>query len=109
MRRRSTTPSARRTLKKARLMVRLPPSTMEGRATDAVERDAACPCTLFSDTSFGIASDPEARSVELGVRFTSDVPGNVIAIRYYRGSMNGGTHTGSLWTATGALLASGTF
>jgi hypothetical protein len=43
------------------------------------------------------------------VKFRSDVAGSVSAIRFYKGSRNTGTHTGSLWTATGALLATGTF
>jgi hypothetical protein len=52
-------------------------------------------------------NDPS--SIELGVKFTSDVSGTVTAIRFYKSSQNTGTHNGSLWTATGSLLASGTF
>jgi hypothetical protein len=48
-------------------------------------------------------------AVELGVQFTSDVPGNVTAIRFYKSAANTGTHTGSLWSSTGALIASVTF
>jgi hypothetical protein len=48
-------------------------------------------------------------SVELGVRFRSDVAGNITGIRYYKSAANIGTHTGRLWTNTGTLLASVTF
>ena len=30
-------------------------------------------------------------------------------MRFYKGTGNGGTHTGSLWTSSGTLLATGTF
>ncbi|WP_092607059.1 DUF4082 domain-containing protein, partial [Raineyella antarctica] len=52
-------------------------------------------------------SDPNA--VELGVRFRSDVAGNVTGIRFWKGTQNTGTHTGSLWTTTGTRLASAVF
>ena len=41
--------------------------------------------------------------------FTPSVNGQVTAIRFYKGPGNGGTHTGSLWSSTGTLLATGTF
>jgi hypothetical protein len=47
--------------------------------------------------------------MELGVRFRSDIAGVVAGIRFYKGVLNTGTHTGSLWTSTGTLLATGTF
>jgi hypothetical protein len=62
--------------------------------------DFATPATLDSgDTS----------SVEVGVHFNSSASGTVTGIRFYKASANTGTHVGSLWTSTGALLASGTF
>src|SRR5207253_643851 len=48
-------------------------------------------------------------SVELGVKFTSDTNGFISGIRFYKASLNTGTHTGSLWTSTGTLLATATF
>jgi Domain of unknown function (DUF4082) len=47
--------------------------------------------------------------VELGVKFRSDVAGVVTGIRFYKGTSNTGSHTGSLWSGGGALLATGTF
>jgi hypothetical protein len=48
-------------------------------------------------------------SVTLGLRFHSDVPGYITGIQFYKGSSNTGTHTGALWSAAGARLASVTF
>jgi hypothetical protein len=63
--------------------------------------DSAQPATLEST---------DAKSVELGVKFYSDVPGTVTAIRFYKGGTgNSGPHTGSVWTATGTRLATVTF
>src|SRR5690606_24191349 len=50
-----------------------------------------------------ILSDPEAKSVELGMKFTSSVAGSVVGVRFYKGLQDTGTHTGSLWTSTGTL------
>lgn len=47
--------------------------------------------------------------IEVGVKFRSDVAGTITGIRFYKGAGNTGTHTGSLWSSTGALLATGTF
>jgi hypothetical protein len=52
-------------------------------------------------------NDPNA--VELGVKFQSTQAGQVTGIRFYKGPQNTGTHTGSLYTSTGTLLARGTF
>jgi hypothetical protein len=45
----------------------------------------------------------------VGVKFTSDVAGAVTGVRFYKGSGNIGTHTGSLWSASGTRLATATF
>jgi len=47
--------------------------------------------------------------VELGVKFRSDVAGTITGIRFYKAGGNNGSHTGSLWTSSGVLLATGTF
>ncbi len=47
--------------------------------------------------------------VELGMKFRSDVSGKVYGVRFYKNAGETGPHTGSLWTATGQLLATGTF
>ncbi|MGZ8765194.1 MAG: N,N-dimethylformamidase beta subunit family domain-containing protein, partial [Acidimicrobiia bacterium] len=69
-----------------------------------------CPCSIF--TAATVPPTPsvgEALPVELGVKFRSDVAGQVTGIRFYKGAGNTGTHVGNLWSASGALLASATF
>jgi PKD repeat protein len=48
-------------------------------------------------------------SMELGVRFRSDVAGTITGIRFYKAAANTGTHVGNLWSGTGTLLATATF
>ena len=70
----------------------------------------ACPCTLFATTSTpATASSADTTAFELGVRVTSDQSGVVRGVRFYKGTGNTGTHTGTLWTSGGQQLASGTF
>jgi hypothetical protein len=47
--------------------------------------------------------------VELGVKFQSQVAGQVTGVRFYKGTGNTGTHVGRLWSSTGQLLAQATF
>src|SRR5207245_11605517 len=51
----------------------------------------------------------ETNAVEVGVKFTSDVPGFITGLRFYKSTANIGTHTGTLWSSTGALLKTATF
>lgn len=69
-----------------------------------------CPCSLWNGTA--TPSNPnvaDTKSVEVGTRFQSAVAGYVTGVSFYKGAKNTGTHTGSLWTASGTLLATGTF
>jgi len=43
------------------------------------------------------------------VRFTSSAAGTITGIKYYKSANDTGTHTGSLWSSTGTLLATATF
>jgi methionine-rich copper-binding protein CopC len=65
---------------------------------------------IFSPASVpqGINSG-DANAVTVGVNFTTDVPGTILGIRFYKSSENTGTHVGSLWSSTGTLLATATF
>ena len=69
-----------------------------------------CPCFIFgvSDTP-AVASDSDIGSVELGVKFRSDINGFIKGIRFFKGPTNIGTHVGTLWSATGTPLAQATF
>jgi hypothetical protein len=51
----------------------------------------------------------DSASLEVGMRFTADVAGAVNGVRFHKGADSTGTHTGSLWSASGTLLATGTF
>src|SRR4029077_2482225 len=69
-----------------------------------------CPCTIWNAAST-TASGPDADSnaVEVGVRFDAETSGFITGIRFYKFATNTGTHTGSLWSNTGARLATATF
>ena len=47
--------------------------------------------------------------VELGMKFRSDVAGYITGVRFFKNTLNTGTHTGELWSSTGQLLATATF
>ncbi|GGJ20028.1 DUF4082 domain-containing protein [Neoroseomonas lacus] len=84
-----------------------------GTAEAAVALNVQAPATTDSLFASGqlpavlAVNDPS--SIELGVRFSADQAGSITGIRYYKSEQNTGTHTGSLWTATGTLLATATF
>jgi hypothetical protein len=66
--------------------------------------------SLFSSSDTpAILSDSDTAQVNLGVRFTSSSAGTITGIKYYKGTGDTGTHTGSLWSSTGTLLATATF
>jgi hypothetical protein len=72
--------------------------------------DGQCPCSLFSDDTVpGILQVSDQRMITLGVRFSSAVAGTVSGVRFYKSTGNTGTHTGTLWSATGTALATATF
>ena len=56
-----------------------------------------------------VTSVNDNNSVDVGVKFRSDVAGTITGIRFYKGASNTGTHIGYLWTDTGTLLATATF
>jgi len=96
------------------------PVTILSRATDddanmetpgpGVSVTVNCPCSLFGNNYTPlVTSANDSTAYELGMKFQSTVPGWVAGVRFYKGAGNNGTHTGSLWTSTGTLLATGTF
>src|SRR5260370_689701 len=60
-------------------------------------------------TPSGAVDANDTSAVNLGVQFQASSSGNITGIRFYKESDNTGTHSGSLWSSTGTLLASGTF
>jgi hypothetical protein len=65
--------------------------------------------SLFGTETPAVASANDPDAVELGVYFSPSIAGSATAIRFYKGTGNGGTHIGHLWTSTGTLLATVTF
>ncbi len=66
--------------------------------------------SLFSSSDTPtVLSENDPHQVNLGVRFVASSAGTISAIKYYKSAGDTGTHTGSLWTSTGTLLATATF
>jgi hypothetical protein len=56
-----------------------------------------------------VASAADASPLELGLRFRSQIDAQAIAVRFFKGPGNIGTHVGRLWSAAGGLLGTATF
>ena len=66
--------------------------------------------TLFAPGAAPTIADwPDGSAVEVGVRFESDVPGSITALRFYKSRENTGRHVGNLWTADGTNVARAVF
>ena len=70
---------------------------------------SAAPDTIFGTATPATIDSGDGHSVEAGVKFTSEVAGSVTGVRFYKATTNIGTHIGSLWSASGTLLATATF
>jgi Domain of unknown function (DUF4082)/Bacterial Ig domain/Fibronectin type III domain/Lysyl oxidase len=70
---------------------------------------SAAPNTIFATSTPATVDSGDGHAVELGLKFASEVAGNVTGVRFYKATTNLGTHLGSLWSAGGTLLASATF
>lgn len=70
---------------------------------------AATPENLFGATVPAVKADPDTNAVELGVQFRPAVDGTVSGVRFYKGTGNTGTHSGSVWSSSGTRLATGKF
>ncbi|WP_456632939.1 DUF4082 domain-containing protein [Bradyrhizobium sp. USDA 10063] len=67
------------------------------------------PVSLFSASSTPAGNFNDGRQVELGVKFTTSVAGQITALKFYRSASDTGTDVLDLWTATGTKLATATF
>ncbi len=43
----------------------------------------------------------DGQPIEFGVKFRSSIAGYITGLRFYKGTLDTGTHVGSLWTARG--------
>jgi hypothetical protein len=78
--------------------------------TSATPPTVTCPCSVWDSTATPANTNPgDPNAIEVGTRFKSAINGYVTGIKFYKGANNTGTHTGSLWSNTGQLLATGTF
>ena len=68
-----------------------------------------CPCSVFDDGTVPEILDVPDAAVTLGMKFSADTTGTVSGIRFYKGAANTSAHVGTLWSATGSILARGTF
>ncbi len=71
--------------------------------------ESAASDSIFGQSKPGTVDSGDSHSTVLGVKFSSEVAGSITGIRFYKATTNTGTHTGSLWSASGTLLASATF
>ena len=86
-----------------------PGSTASNAVTPAAG-NACTTCTIWPVMpARPTPSNDDNSGVELGVKFTSDVNGQITGIRFYKGTGNTGTHVGNLWTTSGTKLATVTF
>ena len=91
------------------LMMALGLGVLLGQAPEPAAA-ATCPCSIFtSGQTPANPAESDTDAVELGVKFRADQAGFITGIRFYKGTGNTGTHTGSLWSAAGARLATVTF
>ena len=96
-----------------------PTTTIRSRAVDdsgnvetpsgGVKVNVNCSCSLWGSLTPPTPDSGDASSIEVGVKFKSDVAGNITGIRFYKSTANTGTHIGNLWSASGTPLASATF
>ncbi|MGW0595434.1 DUF4082 domain-containing protein [Streptosporangium sp. NPDC002607] len=67
-------------------------------------------CTVWPSSSVpAVDSANDPVPLELGVQFQTTTAGTIRGVRFYKGALNTGTHTGNLWSASGQLLARATF
>ena len=87
------------------------PASVPSGAVTPTAGSSSCSCTLFGAAPPPGAADggDAGANVELGVKFTADVPGFVTGVRFYKFGANTGTHAGSLWSSSGSMLATATF
>jgi hypothetical protein len=97
-----------------------PSTKIMSRATDdsgniekpsaGVSVNVSCPCSVWgSGTPGGAPDSADGNAVSVGMKFSSDAYGTINALRFYKVAANTGAHVGSLWTASGTLLAQATF
>jgi hypothetical protein len=76
-----------------------------------------CPCQLMKDKTPALTGLPVQDyrpgsgpfTYELGTRITSPTAATLVSVRFFKDSLESGTHVGRVWSSTGTLLESVTF
>ena len=68
-----------------------------------------CPCSLFGAMTPVTRNTADSSAVTLGTKVIPAADGFITGVRFYKGTGNTGTHTGTLYSAPGTVLATGTF
>jgi hypothetical protein len=70
-----------------------------------------CNCiTVWSPSATpALVDSSDGTPVEVGMKFRTDIGGQVVGVRFYKAATNTGTHVGHLWSSTGTQLAAVTF
>lgn len=80
------------------------------KGSPAEERNTEALVSLWDDSAVPeIISDTDTNGLEVGLKFQSDVAGEVVGVRFYKGASSTDEHIGNLWSASGELLASVAF
>ena len=65
--------------------------------------------SIWNSSATPTSTDSSTQAVNVGVQFVPSTSGYITGIEFYKATTNTGTHTGSLWSSSGTLLATGTF
>ncbi|WP_245319776.1 DUF4082 domain-containing protein [Bradyrhizobium sp. LMTR 3] len=84
--------------------------TATANVSFTVAPPGAVPVSLFSASNIPAQTSlNDGQQLEVGVKFTSSVAGQITALKFYRSASDTGADVVDLWTSTGTLLASATF
>jgi fibronectin type 3 domain-containing protein len=78
-------------------------------ATTAAASDDPTVSLWDDQAAPAVPADADDQAIEVGMKFRTDVAGEITGLRFYKGDTNTGTHVGNLWAADGTLLATATF
>ena len=72
----------------------------------APEQSAESPQSIFAGTvTPRVAAAADDQDVQLGVRFETAVPGDIVGIKFYKSAQDAGPYSGTLWDANGRPMA----
>nr|WP_245442428.1 DUF4082 domain-containing protein [Rhizobium chutanense] len=95
--------------------VRVTATDIGGLSTNETFTIAASTTPPATYSLFSASSTPtqtnlnDGQQLELGVKFTSNVGGDITGIKFYRSANDNGQNVVDLWSATGTKLATATF